>query len=259
MNINEQASMTPFQRRAMILEYINQHKSASVQQLSETFYLHEATVRRDLNALANAGQITRVHGGAAATDATLAEIPLYVRETSFKEIKREIARQATNLVKDGSTIFVDSSSTAMLMIPFLESKKNLRIVTNGVQTALQLSKLQGAQIFSVGGCMRENSLSYSGSIAQQNLSLFHFDYAFFSCRGVTIDGILTDTSEEEAYFRKLLIKRCNRPVLLLDHSKVGAISFFSICGLGEIHTLITNAEVPDHWKDANINILIAHE
>ena len=145
MNINEQASMTPFQRRAMILEYINQHKSASVHQLSETFYLHEATVRRDLNALANAGQITRVHGGAAATDATLAEIPLYVRETSFKEIKREIARQATNLVKDGSTIFVDSSSTAMLMIPFLESKKNLKRCLSFMKIGFQSSQKNIAQ------------------------------------------------------------------------------------------------------------------
>lgn len=247
MNNYEQSTLTPFQRREMILEYINKHHSASVRQLSEEFFLHEATVRRDLNALAQAGQITRVHGGAAVMDGLLTEIPLYVRETAFKEIKRELARKAAAMVKDGNTIFVDSSSTATMMVPFLENKKNLRIVTDGAQTSLQLSRLKDAQVFTVGGSLGGNSLSYSGSIALQNLSLFHFDYAFFSCRGVTLESGLTDTSEEEAFFRKLLIQRSDHAVLLFDHSKVGVTSFFSICPLNAVHTLITDAQLPDEW------------
>lgn len=251
----EQSNLTPFQRRSMLLEYINQHKSASVQLLAEKFFLHEATVRRDLNALAKAGQITRVHGGAASMDALLAEIPFYVRETAFRDEKKEIARKASALVKDGSTIFVDSSSTAAMMVPYLESKKNLRIVTNGAQTALQLSRLEDCQIFSVGGCLRENSLSYTGAIALENLSLFHFDCAFFSCRGITLENGLSDTSEEEAFFRRLLIQRSDHSVLLLDHSKVGVTSFFTICPLRAIHTLVTDAQLGPEWQIDGLKIL----
>ena len=255
MNNFEQSALTPFQRREMILEYINKHHSASVRQLSDAFFLHEATVRRDLNALAQAGQITRVHGGAAVMDGLLAEIPLYVRETAFREIKRELARKAAAMVKDGNTIFIDSSSTATMMVPFLENRKNLRIVTDGAQTSLQLSRLKEAQVFTVGGSLGGNSLSYSGPIALQNLSLFHFDYAFFSCRGVTSESGLTDTSEEEAFFRKLLIQRSDHSVLLFDHSKVGVTSFFTICPLSAVHTLITDAELPRSWHLPGINIL----
>ena len=196
MNNIEQSNLTPFQRQQQILELVNRHGSASVRQLSEAFYLHEATVRRDLNALARAGQITRVHGGAAAMEGLKAEIPLYVRETAFREVKRELARKAAGMVKDGNTIFIDSSSTATMMTPFLENRRNLRIVTDGAQTSLQLSRLKDAQIFCVGGCLGGNSLSYVGPIALQNLSLFHFDYAFFSCRGVSLKNGLTDTTEE---------------------------------------------------------------
>lgn len=255
MNNFEQSTLTPFQRREMILEYIKKHHSASVHQLAEEFFLHEATVRRDLNALAQAGRISRVHGGAAVLDGSLAEIPLYVRETAFKEIKRELARKAAAMVKDGNTIFIDSSSTATLMVPFLESKKNLRIVTDGAQTSLQLSRLTDAQIFTVGGSLGGNSLSYSGPIALQNLSLFHFDYAFFSCRGVTLENGLTDTSEEEAFFRKLLIQRSGHAVLLFDHSKVGVTSFFSIGPLNAVHTLITDADLPEDWHLPSLSIL----
>lgn len=255
MNNIEQSTLSPFQRREMILEYIREHHSASVRQLSEQFYLHEATVRRDLNALAQAGQIARVHGGASVMEGLLTEIPLYVRETAFKDIKRELARKAAAMVKDGNTIFVDSSSTATMMVPFLENKKGLRIVTDGAQTSLQLSRLKDTQVFTVGGSLGGNSLSYSGPIALQNLSLFYFDYAFFSCRGVTLESGLTDTSEEEAFFRKLLIQRSSHAVLLFDHSKVGVTSFFSICPIDAVQTLITDARLPEEWHIPGLNIL----
>lgn len=255
MNNLEQSTLTPFQRREMLLEYINKHHAASVRDLAERFFLHEATVRRDLNALAQAGQLTRVHGGATVMEGLLSEIPLYVRETAFKEIKRELARKAAAIVRDGNTIFIDSSSTATLMVPFLENKKNLRIVTDGAQTSLQLSRLKDAQIFTVGGSLGGNSLSYSGPIALQTLSLFHFDYAFFSCRGITLENGLTDTSEEEAFFRRLLIQRSDQTCLLFDHSKIGVTSFFSICPLSAIRILITDARLPDTWRLPGIQIL----
>ena len=255
MNNNEQTDFTPFQRQQRMLEYINRQGSASVKQLAETFFLHEATVRRDLNALGRAGQITRVHGGAAAMEGLQGEIPLYVRETAFREIKREMARKAAGMVKDGKTIFIDSSSTAALMTPFLENKKNLRIVTDGAQTSLQLSRLKDAQVFCVGGCLGGNSLSYIGPIALQNLSLFHFDYAFFSCRGVSLKNGLSDTTEEEAFFRKLLIQRSEHAVLLVDHSKIDVTSFFVIAPLTAIHSLITDARLDGEWHIPGLNLL----
>ena len=255
MNNNEQINLTPFQRQQRMLEYVNRHGSASVRQLAEAFFLHEATVRRDLNALDRAGQITRVHGGAAAMEGLQAEIPLYVRETAFREIKRELARKAAGMVREGNTIFIDSSSTATLMTSFLENKKNLRIVTDGAQTSLHLSRLKDAQVFCVGGCLGGNSLSYNGPIALQNLSLFHFDYAFFSCRGVSLADGLTDTNEEEAFFRKLLIQRSEHAVLLVDHSKIDVTSVFGIAPLTAIHTLITDARLSDAWHIPGLNLL----
>lgn len=254
MNNFEHSNLTPFQRQQQMLEYINARKSASVRQLAETFYLHEATVRRDLNALAQAGQIVRNHGGAAAMEAMQAEIPLYVRETAFREIKRELARRAADIVRDGNTIFIDSSSTATMMTPFLENRQNLRIVTDGAQTSLQLAKLKDAQIFCVGGCLGGNSLSYIGPIALQNLGMFHFDHAFFSCRGIDLKNGLSDTTEEEAYFRRLLIQRSEHSVLLMDHSKIGVTSFFSIAPIQAIHCLITDAALGEAWRDTGLEL-----
>ena len=128
-------------------------------------------------------------------------------------------------------------------------------VGEAAPTDAELSRLKDAQIFCVGGCLGGNSLSYVGPIALQNLSLFHFDYAFFSCRGVSLKNGLTDTTEEEAFFRKLLIQRSEHSALLVDHSKIDVTSFFGIAPLTAIHSLITDARLADEWHIAGLNIL----
>ena len=150
MDNYEQSDLTPSQRRNLILDMMKKKKSVSVHQLSKELYLHEATVRRDLNYLADSGAISRVHGGAVLREGMDAEIPLFIRETSFKEIKKELARTAAETVKDGESIFLDSSSTTGFMIPFLTDRKQLKIVTNGAQAVLYLTKLRDARIFCTG-------------------------------------------------------------------------------------------------------------
>ena len=66
MDNYEQSDLTPSQRRNLILDMMKKKKSVSVHQLSKELYLHEATVRRDLNYLADSGAISRVHGGACS-------------------------------------------------------------------------------------------------------------------------------------------------------------------------------------------------
>lgn len=88
MNSFEQIDLTPEQRRTQILELIKKKKSVSVHQLSKGLYIHEATVRRDLKYLSDCGAISRVHGGAVLTEGMGTEIPLFIRETDNKEVKK---------------------------------------------------------------------------------------------------------------------------------------------------------------------------
>lgn len=51
-------------REKQILEYLNTNGSASIQQLAEAFGVSNMTIHRDLNKLAESGQIRKKHGGA---------------------------------------------------------------------------------------------------------------------------------------------------------------------------------------------------
>lgn len=141
------------------------------------------------------------------------------------------------------------------MVPFLAERKHLKIVTNGAKTTIYLSALQNASIFCTGGKLRENSLSYIGQGALKALSQYHFDRAFFSCRGVSAESGLWDASEEEAVLRRLLIRCSDQSVLLADESKLNKTSFYSIASMEQIQLLITDAYISEEWKREGIPVM----
>ena len=245
----EHENMIPSRRQEYILELIRRRKAVSVAQLSQELFINEATIRRDLNVLAKSGAISRTYGGAVLNEGLDSEIPFFVRETSHADAKRQIGECAAEFIKDGDTIFIDSSSTAAFLIPRLASKKGLRIVTNGAKAVLMLSKLTDCEIYCVGGKLRENSLSFIGSETIGTLKNFHFDAAFFSCRGVDLRFGLTDSNINEAEMRRILIGNSKKSYLLADDSKFDVVSFYAIAELSAVTAVVTNLRPKREWEE----------
>ncbi|MDD3339832.1 MAG: DeoR/GlpR family DNA-binding transcription regulator [Lachnospiraceae bacterium] len=240
--MNEQngfETMLPKNRQEYILNIVKQEKSARVSDLAERLFINEATIRRDLNTLARAGLVQRIYGGAVYANGLDSEIPLIQREEKNAAVKKEIAQQACALIENGDTIFLDSSSTVSFMVPFLRGKEGLKIVTNGAKLLVLLSALSHASICSIGGELRENSLSLIGQGAMDALGNYYFDKAFFSCHACSEEYGLMDNNEEEARLRRLLIRRSRQSYLLADQSKFGKPSFYKICDMDEVSRIIT--------------------
>lgn len=229
----------PKVRQKMILDIIESDKFIKVTELSKKLFINEATIRRDLKVLEQERLVKRVYGGAVISNGQDSEIPLLYREDKNAMQKKQIAETAANEVENGDTIFLDSSSTVSFMIPFLESKSGLRIVTNGAKTTLLLSSLHNAEIISLGGRLRENSLSFSGQNTFQSLSEYFFDKVFFSCHAYSEEFGLMDNNEDEARLRRLLVERSRKAYFLADASKEGNTSFFKICAVDKIYKIIT--------------------
>lgn len=249
MNNIEHTDLLPSRRQEYILELLKQRKAVSVAQLSKELFINEATIRRDLNVLAKSGVLTRTYGGAVLNEGLDSEIPFFIRETSFSEAKKQIGKTASDFIKDGDTIFLDSSSTTAFIIPNLYTKKGLKIVTNGAKAILMLSKLNNCEVYCIGGKLRENSLSFIGGNTLKLLNDYHFDSAFFSCRGVDLHTGLTDSNISEAEIRKILLKNSKKSYLLCDSSKLNIVSFYSISPLSQIQALITNEPLNADWTN----------
>ncbi len=228
----------PAERQKHLMEWIRRDQTVKVSDLSRTLFINEATIRRDLRVLEKQGHVKRIYGGAVLAAGPDSEVPFSYRQVRFAAEKKKIAEKAAKEVENGDTVFLDSSSTAAFMVPFLEGKKGLRIVTNGAKTALLLASLSDAVIISTGGTLRENSLSFAGQGAYDSLSEYYFDKAFFSCHAYSEELGLMDNNEDEARLRRLVIRQSRKAYLLADRSKNGRTSFFKIAETGSLAGII---------------------
>lgn len=232
--------MLPLERQNQILDILAQKKAATVEELCHLLYSSGATIRRDLAILENNGQLKRTHGGAVFLDASSKDFPLMLRENENLLAKEAIARKALPLIRDGQTLFLDSSSTVLKLAELLNGFNQLRVITNGLKTASLLADVDGVELHCTGGRLRENAKSFIGQSVNRFVDHFNADYAFISCKGADPAAGVTEASEEEADVKLSYIQNARRVVLLCDSSKLGKQFFCRVASMGQIWRLITN-------------------
>ena len=113
--VPEAHEMIPAERRARIVESLEQRRSVRVSMLSEELGVSEMTIRRDLERLEQEGLLSRMHGG-AILKRRMSEEPFYVTsEREHSEEKRRIAQAAAAMIRPGETWL----STCVAVVPEL--------------------------------------------------------------------------------------------------------------------------------------------
>lgn len=231
--------MLEYERLDHIIAYLRQNQTVTVKALAKLLYASEATVRRDLNQLERQGLVKRLHGGAALLEGAARELPLIVRQQQNADAKRTIAAQAARHIQDGQVIFLDASSTVMHLAKHFENFENLTIITNGVKTAQELSNLPH-KTYCTGGLMLHKSAAYVGDYAVDFIQHFNADLFFFSSRGLSEDGRITDASAEETHIRKVMFAQSRKKVFLYDQSKLGQLYCYNLCRLNQVDDYISD-------------------
>lgn len=234
--------MLEYERLDRILAYLRETQTVTVSTLARRLYASESTIRRDLTELEKKGFIKRIHGGAVLLDSTSRELPLYVRQQQNATEKQAIASRAVHYVKDGQVIFLDASSTTMHLIKHFDNFKNLTIVTNGIKTAQELNKLSH-KTYCTGGLMLHHSEAYVGDYAVEFIRHFNADLFFFSSRGLSEDGKITDTSPEETHVRKVMFEHSRKRIFLCDRSKLGNVYCYNLCNLSQVDDYISDGDI----------------
>lgn len=228
------------EREKIILEMLLKKKRVTVKELSHTLYISEPSVRRDLADLEKQNLIKRIHGGAVLEETAISKnkIPFIIREYEQSGAKDIIAQKAAEYVKDNDIVFLDASTSAFRLVPFLISKTNITVVTNGVRALTSLADFN-INTISTGGRLVNSCLALVGDEAYRTIDSINANIAFFSCRGLSDDGYLTDISPEEDYVRQRMIKNAEHAYLLCAADKFGKKYFHNLCHKDEIDGIIS--------------------
>ena len=215
-------------------------KEHTVEELANKLFISEPTVRRDILVLEKKDIITRKRGRVnLKINSADKRIPLFIRDMENNPSKRQIALKALSYIKDGDVIMLDASTTAYCILPHLENFKEIFVITNGAKTAIELA-LMGIKTICTGGELACESFCYVGTDAESVLSRYNADIAFFSCRGITDEGIATDNSVLENSMRKIMMRNSKKSFLLCDKSKFGKTYLNTLCHIDELEGLITD-------------------
>lgn len=242
--------MLAIERRNKILELLQKESRVVVSDLSKTFQVTEETIRRDLEKLETDGFAKKAYGGAIINESLNVDLPFTVRKTANVMSKQKIADICASLIKDGESIMLDASSTAVYIAKRLKNKKNLTIITNSIEILFELSDIAGWKVLSTGGMMKEGALSLVGPQAEKMIMYYHVDKAILSCKGLDIEHGITDSNDMEAQIKRLMIAAANMKILAADSTKFDRISFTTICDLSEIDMIVTDTEPEAKWISA---------
>ena len=224
-------------RQKQILALLRERKKITVTETSELLYASEMTVRRDLERMEQLGLLRRFHGGAVEAD-TLHQ-PIIFRSLVNDDRKKNLARKASEFLRDGQTVFLDSSSTCSYLVPYLSKFSGIHVVTNSIQSLLLLAQ-EHIPCYLTGGKYYERDMCLVGTMANDFAEQFNVDIAFFSALGLSADGRVTDNDEFQTAVRKKVLKNAAQVILLLDESKSGKTYPFTLCRKDEITAILTD-------------------
>ena len=231
--------MIPSERKETIVKLLNKKKFISTDELRKALFVSPATIRRDLVDLEKDKMVIRTLGGARLAPKSSLEHTQMMRENENLKEKEDIANMSATFIEDGFSLFLDSSTTVNSLIPYLKEFTNLKVITNGLKTALDLSYIDSIETIVVGGVLFNNSASTVGAISYETITNYNVDLCLLSCRGLDENGAY-EASESQALVKQKMMLNSNKTLLLVDSSKFGNQFFYNLASLSQFDYIITD-------------------
>ncbi len=236
-------------RLAALLERLVTDGRVDVEDSAEHFAVSAATIRRDLDYLAEQQLLSRTHGG-AVPNSTSYDLPLRYKSSSRSDAKSRIAQRAVSMLWPGCTVSLNGGTTTVEVaraIPGAEPLHHgITVVTNALNIATELTVRPFIKIVVCGGVARPQSYELVGALASETLSQLTPDICFLGATGLDLDAGITTNDEAESAINRVMVTQAKRTVVVIDSSKLGIVGFSRICHVSEVAAILTDSSAdPD--------------
>lgn len=237
--------MLTSQRRREILRRVAEEGHVEARVLAVDLEVDSSTIRRDLDALAKAGQIQRVRGGARPGARSATDVPYAVKQHERLAQKNAIGVAAAELLTDGMTVLLDSGSTTYQVALALRGRQGLTVVTNDLRVAKTLATVPGLRLLVTGGELLGSVFTLAGPAAETFLADVRVDIAFLGADAIDLKAGITNTNSIEVPLKRAMIGAADRTVLCADSSKFGHRALVRVAGVDEVDVVLTDDDLAD--------------
>ncbi|MGR8009166.1 DeoR/GlpR family DNA-binding transcription regulator [Streptomyces hypolithicus] len=264
--------MSKHERWSALLELLAAEGRLEVEEAATTLEVSAATIRRDLDELAEQQMLVRTRGGAIAHGVSY-ELPLRYKSSRHASEKQRIAAAVADLVADGDVVGLNGGTTTTEVARALALRTGsglrgsaaggtgpvLTVVTNALNIASELAVRPQIKIVVTGGVARPQTYELVGPLTMGVLNEVVLDVVILGVDGLDPDLGVMAHQEDEASVSRLFAERAHRVVVVTDSSKMGKRAFARICGLDRIDVVVTDsaisAEAAGRLTDAGIKVV----
>jgi DeoR/GlpR family transcriptional regulator of sugar metabolism len=235
------------ERQEHIARIVEEHGRARVAELVAQFHVSAVTIRKDLLVLETEHRLVRAHGGAIAVDRSRPELAFEIRERLQADEKQLIGAAGAALVRDGESIVMDASTTALSVARHLKARggwSQLTVITNGLRLASELAGHPGIIVLMLGGRVRWEALSVVGQLGDGLFSRINVQKAFLGAAGFTLESGLSDATDEEAQIKRSMVAAAREVIAIVDHTKWERAAFATFCPTDQVGIVLTDANAP---------------
>lgn len=235
------------ERHNIIVQKINSHNKVIASELCKQLRVSLDTIRRDIKELDRKGKVIKVHGGAVSPNF---HQPFQQPEVYARHEKKEIARKALTIIKDGMTLLVGGGTVMLELARILPERLAGTLFTVSPLVALEAAQRSTVEVVLLGGKLARNSYICTGASVASAISEIRVDLALLGTNGLSLDEGVTDYDWEVAQVKKAILKSAGKSALLSISEKLGTVQKVQVCKLNAIDHLITELGPNDEKLNA---------
>ncbi len=231
-------------RREAIVDMVNQLGEVSLAQLKTAFPdVSEVTLRMDLRALGEEGQVVRVHGGAKSVSSIAGNInSFFSRSNLHAAEKAQIAVKAAELIHPNDSVFISAGSTCLELarrVPLCP----LFLFTDSIGALIEVPRHPEIVVEALGGRFDYNTMRVYSHTNVEVLETLHFHTSFIGISGFHPKYGFGYMSPDMTIALSTLVERSEQTVVLMDSSKVNYTAFPRILSMDKVDVVVTDDQI----------------
>lgn len=232
------------ERHQLILKKLQENGSVNIQELSDLIKVSGVTIRKDLKLLEDKNLLFRTRGGGSMNNPYTIERPINEKELINAGEKQKIAKAALSLIGQNDSIIIGSGTTVFELARCLYPAKHLTVITPAAKVTLEICNRPNVEVLQLGGVVRQNSSSVTGSHAERILDEISCGILFLGVDGIDLDFGFSITNLTEASLNQKMIACAQVIVVMADSTKFGRRGLGKVCDFEQVQYIITDEKVP---------------
>lgn len=230
-----------------IINILNKEGKVIVKDLSAKFNVTEDCIRKDLKLLENQNMLKRTYGGGILIQKSPQLLSVGNRLNLNVDSKKKIAQKAFNLINNGDNIFLDISTTNVILAQMLSnSNKKITVITNMIDIIESFSNNKIINVICTGGTYNSELNGFTGSMTIENISKYKVNKAFIGSCGINIfDKSMTTFDMEDGNTKRAIMNSAKTIYLVMENKKFHFEGMYKFAHISDIKAVITE-KTPDN-------------